>query len=391
MNQNSRYEELDSIRGIAALLVMFSHMYEILPGSRLSKLLFEYGPLRLLISGGESVILFFVLSGFVLSLPFYKNKQSNYISFAVKRICRIYIPYIVAIIVAFGCKEMFYTGRIVGLTSWFNIFWTNPINSKVVTDHMLLVDSFLSNLNPVVWSLVHEMRISLVFPILMLLLVRIDWKKGVGLSILLSIISVVTFFAFNPADVTGTEFFATINYTAMFVIGALIAKYRLEIQKRFITLSKKFKVLLLLTGLLMYLYFHPSFAIKMLIFNNISPFYRTVIDSWAVTFGAVIIIVFAMYSATFTRILKNKGINFLGKISYSLYLVHLIVLFTCIHLLHSTLPIWIIYIICVIVTLVISSLMYFTIEKPSMNLGRFLTRSASKVEKGTITKHATGL
>ncbi|WP_189012253.1 acyltransferase family protein [Paenibacillus marchantiophytorum] len=90
---NKRYEELDSLRGLAALCVVFFHLYQVIPINKLFKVIFEYSPLRLFISGGESVVMFFVLSGFVLALPYF---------------------------------------------------------------------DFLSNLNPVIWSLVHEMRISII-------------------------------------------------------------------------------------------------------------------------------------------------------------------------------------------------------------------------------------
>ncbi len=61
-----RYEELDSLRGLAALSVFFSHMYLMFNESMVSTFLFEYGPFRAFIAGSEAVILFFVLSGFVL-------------------------------------------------------------------------------------------------------------------------------------------------------------------------------------------------------------------------------------------------------------------------------------------------------------------------------------
>ena len=99
-----RYEELDSLRGIAALIVLFCHLLFIFPsiGDNLNA---KFGiVLSILWDGHSAVIIFFVLSGFVLSLPFYKDNKPNYIRYLIKRICRIYVPYISVIIIAILTK-----------------------------------------------------------------------------------------------------------------------------------------------------------------------------------------------------------------------------------------------------------------------------------------------
>lgn len=69
-----RFAELDSLRGIAAFLVMSSHliMLEFYNKSEYYHLL-DDTPFRIFWSGHQSVILFFVLSGFVLSLGILSN------------------------------------------------------------------------------------------------------------------------------------------------------------------------------------------------------------------------------------------------------------------------------------------------------------------------------
>lgn len=377
---NKRYEELDSLRGLAALFVVFFHIYQVIPINKLSKITFEFTPLRLFISGGESVILFFVLSGFVLALPYVNNKQSNYSSFIIKRICRIYLPYLFALIFAIGCRELFYVGRINGMSGWINSFWTSPINIQNIKDHVLMLGTFLSKLNPVIWSLVHEMRISIIFPFLMLILVRLDWKKGLGLSALFSVTAVMLFNVFKPSS-TGTEFVASLNSTAMFIIGALIAKYKSSITNKFASLSNKIKVTAFVFGVVTYLFVHPSFAIKALLYQDISPFYRTVIDSWFVTLGAVILIIFTLNSNVMSRVLRIHFVNFLGKISYSLYLIHMVIILTMIQSLYGLgVPISLILIGSLLISFAVASLMYFFIEKPSIVLGRMLTTQSNKIK-----------
>ena len=57
-------------------------------------------PLTALVSGGTAVRFFFVLSGFVLVLPFLRHPHSPYFPYVVKRICRIYLPYLAAVALA---------------------------------------------------------------------------------------------------------------------------------------------------------------------------------------------------------------------------------------------------------------------------------------------------
>jgi peptidoglycan/LPS O-acetylase OafA/YrhL len=289
-----RYNELDSLRGLAALAVFFSHMYLIFNETLISKLLFEYGLLRVTVAGSEAVVLFFVLSGFVLSLPFYSNQQFNYGAYAIKRFCRIYIPYIMAIVIAILCRELFYTEKIGELSNWFNVNWSTSLNVNSLTDHLLLIGTFTSSLNNVVWSLVHELRISLIFPMIMFLLVRFNPIQGIGLAIAFSSVSIIYSFITN-APFLGTELYSTIHYCSMFVIGALLAKYRRDLTDHFLTLSTKYKGLLFLTGVVLYVYAHPSFILNMLI-ADLNPFYRTVIDSWFISLGAGIIMIVGISS-----------------------------------------------------------------------------------------------
>ncbi|WP_186446162.1 acyltransferase family protein [Paenibacillus cremeus] len=385
---NGRYEELDSLRGLAALSVFFGHMYLIFNKTFLSQLLFKFGVFHFAIAGSEAVVLFFVLSGFVLSLPFYSNRQFTYSAYVIRRICRIYIPYIVAVGFAMLLRELFYTGKISGLTDWFNSSWSSDLTLSSLKDHLLLIGTFTSNLDNVVWSLVHEMRISFAFPFIMFLLVRMSWKKGIGLGITLSVLSVVYSYV-TKADFIGTELYASLHYTAMFVIGALIAKYRNEISNKILHLHKKLRISLFFIGLILYLYVHPSFVLNKIV-HDLHPFYRTVIDTWFVALGASILIIFAITSSRISKILRNAIVKYIGKVSFSLYLSHLVVLLSCVHFLHNRLPLWGICIVVVIVTFIISSAMYYLVEKPAISLGRRLAKSLDKSSqvKNVVNGHA---
>lgn len=371
--KTNRFEELDSLRGIAAIAVFFSHILLIFNSNMFTTVLFEYGLLRVFVAGSESVMLFFILSGFVLSLPFYNKKSFSYGSYTIKRICRIYLPYIFAVGLAFACKELFYDGKIIYLSSWFNGIWDTKISLKEMINHLILVNTFLSNLNNVVWSLVHEMRISLFFPLLMFLLIRLDTIKGVGIAFLFSVSSVLIVFL-TGSEFFGVELFATLHYSALFIIGALLAKNREYLINTYKSLPPLSKMVLFLIGVILFVYAHPSFILSKLI-PNFHPFYRTVIDSWFISAGACILIISALSAGSFSRILNNKVINYLGKISYSLYLTHIVVLTSTVYLFSEILPMWIICVLAVALTVLLSSAMYHIVEKGSMKLGKHLAKN----------------
>src|SRR5512138_1450038 len=117
-----RQTQLDSLRGLAACSVVLCHAGNILPAvyddpQRLWWL--TKTPLALLRAGHAAVVFFFILSGYVLVLPFLKGPVS-YPAFAWRRICRIWIPYVIAMTVAIGCALCFHREPVAGLSHWAN-------------------------------------------------------------------------------------------------------------------------------------------------------------------------------------------------------------------------------------------------------------------------------
>lgn len=80
-------------------------------------------PMRIVWAGGGAVELFFVLSGFVLSLPWLRGRRPSYGEFVVRRVCRIYLPYIVAIavtmILCHILMPMRLAGQLPNTSEWF--------------------------------------------------------------------------------------------------------------------------------------------------------------------------------------------------------------------------------------------------------------------------------
>lgn len=101
-------------------------------------------PLHLVWAGHEAVILFFILSGFVLSLPYYNKKNSKYKDYLIKRIFRIYLPYLVSVFLAIACVFVFSRGGIPELSKWFNGTWERQLTINQLLEHILMLGDFKS-------------------------------------------------------------------------------------------------------------------------------------------------------------------------------------------------------------------------------------------------------
>ncbi|USD17445.1 acyltransferase [Priestia megaterium] len=372
-----RYVELDALRGLAALFVVINHYLMIYPSfseyrydgdSSFLLSMVKESPLRLLFSSGnESVVLFFVLSGFVLALPFYGRSSFRYENYLVRRICRIYLPYLFAVCVAILCKILFSQGGISQVSHWFNNSWITNESPSLLLQHFFLIGTFNTDAyNNVIWSLVHEMRISIIFPLLMILLLRMDAKKIVMLLFVV-FVSSSALLLLNQSSLEPTNFLLSYHYLLLFAAGAVTAKYRdffIQLYLKIGTFKKGLIVLIAFTC-----YLSEGIMGNYAITNNF------LCRNLAVMLGSCMFIIIALASPAASKVLRTGVLSFLGKISYSLYLTHLIVLFSLMYLLHGLLPYWSILSICFLVSLVMASVTYHFVEKPSSRLGKFLTRN----------------
>lgn len=366
MSNQPRYLQLDGLRGIAALTVVISHFTLLTPLLRL-----RHTPLRLVSGGHEAVILFFTLSGFVLALQISGTRPMRYDEYAVRRICRIFIPYIVSILVAFAAFSTFYRGSIDWAGPWFNGGWPATISASELAWHAGFIFPFQTDrMNPVIWSLVYEMRISLIFPLVMIFLIRAPVWIAIAMaalaSILISLLSVVTNHPIIQASVAG-EWLPTIHYLLMFVVGAALAKHRTDIQSFMSSRPRGSRVWACasLGAALLYVGSRPVSLVTSGVFSDF-------LFDWIVLVAVSGLICAAIAFAPFDNFLRTRPILFLGRISYSLYLYHALVLFSVVHLLGSKISIGASLAIAALLIVPVSYLAYVLVERPGMKLGSAL-------------------
>lgn len=372
-NTNDRMESLDGLRGVAALIVVFTHAMLLQPfywafitgASQEQQTMLDWvilnSPLRILFGGDKAVILFFVLSGFVLALPWLKGRQLPYRSFVISRLCRIYLPYLAAM--TFAAVFAFTLGgeKIPGATDWVNIYaWTNNYSPLDIPSVILMLGNDYSTwfVNPT-WSLVWEMRVSLLFPLLVIPVIRwgLRGTVAVGLGLWGAYMLGAWVAGLFPAAASMVGQPQKTFYFAMFfVIGILLAYYRHQIMRISALGNGIGSLVLVIAGLAVWTRnwgFQPEFMKGV---------------------GAALILAGCASKGLPQRWLETALVQWLGRVSYSLYLVHVPIFLISEYTLHLILPHSLIALIAIPVAMVTAEVFYRLIERPAHMLGRHLVK-----------------
>ncbi len=365
-----RYRSLDALRGIAAIVVVVHHSLMTLPvwsdvvlhGVRRSTLTLILGtpPLSVLWAGDAAVKVFFALSGFVLALMFLRPDPPSYAAFAVKRVCRIYLPYIAAVAIAMLIMTAMAPHPKPELSEWFNSSWNGRVTWSLVLDHALMLGQQQYNFvdNPI-WSLVHEMRYSLLFPMIMWAVMRIGWRVLIASSLMVSLCAMGLLRHIDNWAV------ASLQYAFLFVTGATLAKYRSETAAWFRALPPALRSAIGITSLLL-LGTHGLIHSRIQIVRLLA--------SVAPHIGAVLLLIGVIGSSRIQAVLETKPCLWVGRVSYSLYLSHLVLLLTLVSLLHQFVPVYVILLALPPLALALAGVLYWLLEQPAMSLGRRLER-----------------
>jgi peptidoglycan/LPS O-acetylase OafA/YrhL len=358
-----RFDELDSLRGIAATMVVLNHFFLATnsTGRREDLLRILVDPFQ---NGPAAVTLFFLLSGFVLSLPVWRGKPQSYSVYIVRRICRIYVPYLFGLALSVLGASIYASHTVPGLTDWFYATWTGPINWALVLKHILFIGPSynIREFNTAFWTLIIEMRVSIILPFFLLLLRRLSF----GGMWLVCAINLIIGYVTEPRFVRGFSALQILGCTSLFIAGAIVARAVL-LQSSHVSriFSRRLVALLSLATFLFAGYLRPSLHLLEFLTNVLSAA------------GGLAMICVALYNRDLTSFLNTRILKFIGRVSYSLYLLHATVLYVMFHLFYGLLPKTIIFVLYIGASFLLAAISYRLIERPSMELGRCLTKERS--------------
>lgn len=272
----NKIESIDVLRGLAALMVCFFHfsngINDFLPQTNVLRIISAWGYL--------GVEIFFIISGFVISYSLFKRNYTihSFGIFFLKRIIRIEPPYLISIVLAITLKYL--SAFITGNSE--NVFQFDFTNTLL---HLGYLCAFFKQdwILPVYWTLAIEFQfyffIAITYPFFI-----INKKKYVfyGFLVLINMPLLLGY--------TSNEY--VFHHIPYFSLGIVFCR-TLFMDKSYV---EYWIGMLFLLGEIFYIHGLPPFLVSI---------------------AALLVMLFVTRGyAVFT---------FLGKISFSLYLVHLLV------------------------------------------------------------------
>ena len=210
-----RLEALDTLRFAAAVTVVIGH----------SNVIFRSfvapWPLLGLTNSYSAVALFFVLSGYVLHQSCKRHAMDgvNYVAFIIKRVFRLYPLHFVALILGAAALQLpLHDSPLLMASEYARETILNKNHRQVAQwlQQLLLMGGGMDStfVNPPIWTLAVEMRVSLLLPFLSLFAVRI----GLRLTFVVTVLSLLL----GPwlARIT----LPTMGMVPLFLLGILVAE-----------------------------------------------------------------------------------------------------------------------------------------------------------------------
>ncbi len=301
---------LDSLRGLAALYVVWHHaaytVWTNLQGGSTSEnllcLLFAYGR--------WAVIFFLVLSGYCLMLPVIRNQgelKGGAARFFKRRAWRILPPYYAAIVVS-----LILIRTLIGTPT--GTHWDNSIHvtTRTLLAHLLLIQNFkgAGSINNVFWSIAVEWQIYFLFPALLWLWRRVSPLTTTGLALLLG---------FSLAMLLlRTSLFAAPSpqFLGFFALGMLAADIATGENEKWQRWSRIAGLLLAISGAFLFLMTYIDR-------HRPTPSGGLIVEGIVAIAAILFLILISRWDQSrLRRLVEITPLPTIGRFSYSLYLLH---------------------------------------------------------------------
>ena len=336
-----RYSNIDQLRFIAALTVAMSHLIISANGSNLN----------LEILSSISVEVFFIISGFVLAPQILKVAKSknidNYKIFLIRRWYRTIPLYILSLTLT-----SIILGQIFSFDFLKYLFFIQNF-FKIIVE----LDYF-----SISWSLSVEEWFYLIFPFFLFIFFKFYKFDDRKLIMSASILFIFLILLIRLININEDEWGSSVRRVVLFRLDSIVFGFILYFYKDKI-IDNFFNKVWLLTSIIV----TAIIVFKILEINaskNII-FYKIIFHYVVALWGLLVVLFFYIIDKKIEKNYLIKLNLFLGKISYSIYLFHLLIIYI-ISLLNISIILTIF--LFLFVQIFISTLMYYYFEKPILKL-----------------------
>ena len=356
----ARLSSLDGLRGVAALVVVIYHATKIaqplLHGTdRTVFRVISESPVKLLFAGTEAVLVFFVLSGLVVALPAFRPGFS-WTGYFGSRLIRLYLPVWGALLVATALILLVHRDPTTATAgSWLVVGNATTVTPATFAGEASLLQRSY-DIDNVLWSLRWELIFSVTLPAFVVAARAV--RRFAPLVVLLATVASLL------GRLSGVE---ALVYLPVFFAGAVLASRLADLQQWSSRRSRGFwfavaagSALMLIGGWL----FRPA----------VDPGSALGLALWGLAaFGAVGLVITAVGSRGAARALSRRPTRWLGRVSFSLYLVHVPVLATLAFAWGEASWPWVIAV-GIPASLVLAEVFTRLVEAPSHRLARAVRR-----------------
>jgi peptidoglycan/LPS O-acetylase OafA/YrhL len=301
-----RYPSLNGLRAVSIILVIFHHLeYSYNIDRNLINIKWLTPFIDLIEDGPLGVNMFFVISGFLITSLLYEEELATAAislkNFYTRRILRIFPAYYFLLFVYFILQ-------LLGIISISNASWLTALTYTKYLNWPL--DWYTGH----AWSLSIEEQFYLFWP---LIFIAGDKVRKIAAACLIIIVPVIRLYSFfHPAPwINDLTIFTRIDAIA---VGCLFALYK---EKIILILSNHWNKLFYFSVIiLLFLRYLPTVPYKI----HLATFYIPLGLTHG-TFASILIALIMMYSifgphGVWFKILNSKVLNYIGVLSYSIYL-----------------------------------------------------------------------
>ncbi|WP_221390601.1 acyltransferase [Dyadobacter sp. NIV53] len=375
MQKQTEYiSQLDGLRAIAIALVIVFHWFP------------EGEGINIIANGPLGVTLFFVLSGFLITRILLSSRNylqshgfaSTYKTFMIRRILRIFPLYYLTLLIIWLVKYIAFIPQV------STELYTHPFYYVLYLSNFLIerLHNWSDVLSPF-WSLAVEEQFYILWPIILLSVKQQYLKSVIILIIVMGIISrgILAVYGYEEGVLMPT----CLDAFGLGALWAYILFYN-ESPQKFLKILN----ILAVAGFALFVFICLDKGNSLLK----TLFFRTSMSMFCLYFVAN-----ASYAGGFKtffgKILNNAGLKYIGKISYGLYVYHMLVpalllpfvdklmnrFFHTTFLLNDSS----VKVISLIMLIVVASLSWYLFESPFNGLKRYfqLTNRQQKIKANT--------